>query len=229
MSIFKPVSNTNLYVEVINAIIKAIAMGELKSGEKIIEQNIAKEMEISRAPIREAIRELSAQGILEYTPKKGATVAEVNAKNIEEAYSLRALLEGMAIRLAIKNLSDDDINKMKELSKEMTQNLRQNNIEEFIEKDVQFHNLICEKSDHFKLQKLIRNFILQTKLYMIMSKYNMLINFELSMEYGVHDKLIKYIEEKNEKKAEEAMQQHILNSGQVLLNYIKKKNETSTL
>lgn len=66
MGTFKPITNTNLYVEVINSIITAIATGELKSGEKIIEQTIATEMNISRAPIREAIRELAAQGIVEY-------------------------------------------------------------------------------------------------------------------------------------------------------------------
>lgn len=80
MGTFKPISNTNLYVEVINSIITAIATGELKSGEKIIEQTIATEMNISRAPIREAIRELAAQGIVEYIPKKGATVATLNKK-----------------------------------------------------------------------------------------------------------------------------------------------------
>ena len=70
MGTFKPISNTNLYVEVINSIITAIATGELKSGEKIIEQTIATEMNISRAPIREAIRELAAQGIVEYILKR---------------------------------------------------------------------------------------------------------------------------------------------------------------
>jgi DNA-binding GntR family transcriptional regulator len=231
MSIFKPVANTNLYVEVINSIITAIATGELKAGEKIIEQNIATEMQISRAPIREAIRELAAQGILEYAPKRGATVAELTVKNIEEVYSLRATLESMAIGLAMKNFSKDDIEQMKKLSKEMTNDLKKQDIEKFIEKDVIFHNLICERSNHSKLQKLLENFILQTKLYMIMSKYKMLINLELSLEYGVHEGIIKSIEEKNSKLAEEEMKKHIINSGNVLINYIlkndslKKENE----
>ena len=124
MGTFKPITNTNLYVEVINSIITAIATGELKSGEKIIEQTIATEMNISRAPIREAIRELAAQGIVEYIPKKGATVATLNKKSIEETYSLRALLEGMAVRLAIDNMTKEDIQTLTSLSKTMTESLK---------------------------------------------------------------------------------------------------------
>ena len=217
MGTFKPISNTNLYVEVINSIITAIATGELKSGEKIIEQTIATEMNISRAPIREAIRELAAQGIVEYIPKKGATVATLNKKSIEETYSLRALLEGMAVSLAIKN--------MIALSKTMTESLKKQDVENFINCDVAFHSLICQRSNHTKLQKLIENFVLQTKLYMRMSKYNMLINSSLSIEYGVHDKLIELIKEKDKEKAEKEMKDHIMNSGEVLINYLLKSEE----
>ena len=225
MGTFKPITNTNLYVEVINSIITAIATGELKSGEKIIEQTIATEMNISRAPIREAIRELAAQGIVEYIPKKGATVATLDKKNIEETYSLRALLEGMAVRLAIDNFTQEDIETLESLSKIMTESLKKQDVENFINCDVAFHSLICQRSNHSKLQKLIENFVLQTKLYMVMSKYNMLINSSLSIEYGVHDKLIELIKEREKEKAEKEMKDHIMNSGAVLINYLLKKSE----
>ena len=222
---FKPISNTNLYVEVINSIITAIATGELKSGEKIIEQTIANEMNISRAPIREAIRDLAAQGIVEYTPKKGATVATLNEKSISETYSLRALLEGMAVRLAIDNITDEEIEMLEKLSKEMTESLKKKEVEKFIENDVIFHNFICNKSNHSKLQKLIENFVLQTKLYMIMSKYNMLINSTLSLEYGVHDKLIGFMKQRDKENAEKEMRNHITTSGEVLLNYLSQSKQ----
>ena len=226
MGTFKPITNTNLYVEVINSIITAIATGELKSGEKIIEQTIATEMNISRAPIREAIRELAAQGIVEYIPKKGATVATLNKKSIEETYSLRALLEGMAVRLAIDNMTKEDIQTLTSLSKTMTESLKKQDVENFINCDVAFDSLICQRSNHSKLQKLIENFVLQTKLYMRMSKYNMLINSSLSIEYGVHDNLIELIKNKDKEKAENEMKNHIMNSGEVLINYLLKKDET---
>lgn len=182
-------------------------------------------MNISRAPIREAIRELAAQGIVEYIPKKGATVATLNKKSIEETYSLRALLEGMAVSLAIDNFTPEDIKNMIALSKTMTESLKKQDVENFINCDVAFHSLICQRSNHTKLQKLIENFVLQTKLYMRMSKYNMLINSSLSIEYGVHDKLIELIKEKDKEKAEKEMKDHIMNSGEVLINYLLKSEE----
>ena len=222
MGAFKPVTNTNLYVEVINSILNAIATGYLKSGEKIVEQTIANEMNISRAPIREAIRELAAQGILEYTPKKGATVAVLTKKSIEETYSLRAILESTAVSLAINHITSDDLEKLKNLSKQMTTSLKKQDIETFIKDDVKFHSIIWEKSNHSKLQKLIENFVLQTQLYMRMSKYNMLVDSNLSLEYGVHDRLIQLIEKKDKKSAEEEMKNHILTSGNVLIKYLIK-------
>lgn len=222
MGAFKPVINTNLYVEVINSILNAIATGYLKAGEKIVEQTIANEMNISRAPIREAIRELAAQGILEYAPKKGATVAVLTKKSIEETYSLRALLESTAVVLAIDYLTENDLKKLKELSKEMTLSLKKQDIETFIKYDVEFHNIICDRSNHTKLKKLIENFVLQTQLYMRMSKYNMLVDSNLSLEYGIHDKLIEFIEKKDKKSAEEEMKAHILSSGDVLIKYLIK-------
>ena len=182
-------------------------------------------MNISRAPIREAIRELAAQGIVEYIPKKGATVATLNKKSIEETYSLRALLEGMAVSLAIDNFTPEDIKTMVSLSKTMTESLKKQDVENFINCDVAFHNLICQRSNHTKLQKLIENFVLQTQLYMRMSKYNMLINSSLSIEYGVHDNLIELIKEKDKEKAEKEMKNHIMTSGEVLINYLLKSDE----
>lgn len=220
---FKPIANNNLYTEVINAIISAIATGELQSGEKIVEQTIANDMNISRAPIREAIRELSTQGILEYTPKKGATVAKLTKQTIMETYSLRGVLEGMALTLAIDHIDDEELKYLEKLSKAMTEDLEKQDIESFIGKDVEFHSFICKKSEHTKLQKLIDNFVLQTKLFMKMSKYNMLIRSTLSKEYGIHDEIVQCIREKNKEKAERAMRKHIINSGEVLVNYLMER------
>ncbi|MGL4653842.1 GntR family transcriptional regulator [Cetobacterium sp.] len=222
MGAFKPINNTNLYVEVINSILNAIATGYLKAGEKIIEQTIANEMNISRAPIREAIRELAAQGILDYTPKKGATVAVLTKKSIEETYSLRAILESTAVVLAIDYFTNSDIKRLKELSKEMTTSLKKQDVETFIKYDMEFHSFICEKSNHIKLKKLIDNFVLQTQLYMRMSKYNMLVDSNLSLEYGVHEELIELIEKKDKKNSESEMKKHILTSGDVLIKYLIK-------
>lgn len=222
---FKPVNNSNLYVKVVNSIITAIATGELKAGEKIKEQVIADEMKISRAPIREAIRELAAQGIVEYVPKKGATVATLSERSIRETYSLRALLEGMAVYLAIENITEDEIRDMEESSLEMTKNLKEENVEAFIAKDVEFHSFICEKCNHSKLQKLIKTFVIQTKLFMTMSKYNMLVTSTLFKEYGVHDNLIKRIKAKDKEGAEKEMRNHIITSGEALISYLLEKKQ----
>lgn len=222
MSNFKPVSNDLLHNEVINAIIKAIACGEIRPGERIIEQNIAEQMQISRAPVREAIRELSAQDILEVTPRKGAYVAEVTVKSIEEAYSLRSVLEGMAVELSIKNLTTKEVEHLENLSKKMTEKLKENKIDDFMNYDVEFHSIINEKCNHLKLEKTIANLRLQTKLYMAMSKWQLLNNSALEMEYHAHDDIVDALKAKDGRKAKFEMEKHINFAGNTLIEILKK-------
>lgn len=225
MEKFKPAVGESLHIEVINSIITAIATGKLEPGEKIVEQSIAEQMKISRAPVREAIRELAVQGIVEYIPRKGATVTNLDLKNVEEVYSLRGCLEAMAVGLAVDKFNAKEIKNLESLSKKMTKSLKGNNIDEFIKCDVEFHSMLHLKSGHSKLQKLIDNLILQTRLYMLMSKHNLFIHSRLDLEYGVHDKIIDAIKIKDRVKAEEEMKKHIKNSGDTLIKYLQEKNK----
>ena len=223
MEKFKPAIVESLHTEVINSIITAIATGKLEPGEKIVEQSIAKQMKISRAPVREAIRELAAQGIVEYTPRKGATVTSLDLKNVDEAYSLRGCLEAMAVSLAVDKFNAKEIKGLESLSKKMTKALKEKNVDEFIKYDVEFHSIIHQKSNHSKLQKLMSSLILQTKLYMLMSKYSLLAHSSLDLEYGVHDKIVNAIKNRDKSEAEEEMKKHITNSGETLIRFLKEK------
>ena len=118
---FKPVNNSNLYVEVVNSIITAIATGELKAGEKIKEQQIADEMNISRAPIREAIRDLAAQGIVEYAYFNVPYYKELFDKN-NISYKINSFEEFEKIPYLTKDIIRNNLDKLK--SKEKIKNIK---------------------------------------------------------------------------------------------------------
>ena len=77
---------------------EAILKGYLKSGERLVEKELAEKMGVSRTPIREALRKLDLEGLVLYTPRKGVIVAGVSAKDALEIYPVRAVLEGLAAR-----------------------------------------------------------------------------------------------------------------------------------
>lgn len=208
---------------VIDYIINAIGTGKLSAGAKVNETLIARELNISRAPIREAIRELATQGILEIEPRKGATVPSMNEREINETYSLRACLESMAVGLAIKKLTDKDINKLDRISKKMNQTLKNDDIKKFIKLNEDFHNIIRENCGHIKLQKILNSFILMARLYLLMTNQNLLNSLKLDVEYGAHDPIVAAIKKRNVALAERLMDKHIKNSGERLIEVLQQE------
>lgn len=98
-----------LHSEVTAALRKMILTFQLRPGERLVQDDIAKHLKVSRTPVREAIRQLEAEGLVTILPYKGATVSVVTAKEIEEIYQVRIALESHASRLAMREIEDADI------------------------------------------------------------------------------------------------------------------------
>ena len=87
--------------EIKTYLIDAIVKGTYKTGERLVETQIARDLGISQAPVREAFRDLEQIGILKTVPYKGAYVNGYSIKDLKNAYDVRAELEGLAIKLAV--------------------------------------------------------------------------------------------------------------------------------
>jgi DNA-binding GntR family transcriptional regulator len=220
MSAFNPPKSNLLHMEVIDAIINAIVSGQLKPGERIVEQHIAEQMQISRAPVREAIRELAAQDIIRFLPRKGAYVAPLDIQSVKEGYSLRSCLEGLAANLATDNLTQADLEQLQLLNKKMEEAVVKNDAASFVECDLGFHDLICQRSGHSKLIKMIQGVRLQTRLYMVMSKWSLVAHSQLNRERNAHQPIIEAFIQKNNEEAERQMREHIIFAGNLLLEYL---------
>jgi DNA-binding GntR family transcriptional regulator len=94
---FEPIVDTTRRAEIVARLRRAILAGQLEPGQKVNELRIAEQMQVSRAPLREAIRELVQEGLLTNIPYAGAYVINVTAKDIEDAYALHHVLEDFAI------------------------------------------------------------------------------------------------------------------------------------
>jgi DNA-binding GntR family transcriptional regulator len=222
MNVFNPPQSNLLHTEVINAIINAIVTGSLKPGDRIIEQRIAEEMQISRAPVREAIRELVAQDIIKFLPRKGAYISSMDTKSIQEIYLLRSCLEGLAARLAATRLTEAELNELCLLNLKMGEATLKNNADEFIKLDLAFHELICRRSEHVQLIKMIDGVRIQTRLYMIMSKWHLVAHSQLNREMNAHQPILDAFRGRDCEEAEKSMREHIDKSGNLLLEYLTK-------
>jgi DNA-binding GntR family transcriptional regulator len=97
------------------AIIRGMSEGHYPPGARLREESLAAELQMSRTPVREALRRLAAEGLVEITRNRGARIASWTPNEVEEVFELRVLLEGYAARLAALNADDDDVERLREI------------------------------------------------------------------------------------------------------------------
>lgn len=124
---------------------------ELKPGMRIIEQNLSDELEVSRGPIREALRQLEQEGVVEYTRNVGCSVKEITIKDLYEIYLLRSTYEILAVKLCGGQFEQEDIERMEKVLEHMKE---LKNYEEVVMCDNELHSIFVEKGDFQRIKKV---------------------------------------------------------------------------
>lgn len=139
------------YQTVAKVIREKILNKELKPGMRIIEQNLSDELEVSRGPIREALRQLEQEGVVEYTRNVGCSVKEITIKDLYEIYLLRSTYEILAVKLCGGQFEQEDIERMEEVLEHMKE---LKNYEEVVMCDNVLHSIFVEKGDFQRIKKV---------------------------------------------------------------------------
>lgn len=128
-----------------------IAQGRFKAGDRIVETQMAKELGVSQAPVREAILELAAMGLLEERPYSGSFVRKLTAEDIEDIYNTRAFLDEYAARRAAQRITPEQLEEMEALLREMD---GAESPRDFVEKDIAFHGLVVDAAGSPALKRI---------------------------------------------------------------------------
>lgn len=132
----------------------AILRGYLRPGQRLDQNEIAVMLKVSRSPIREALRTLAAEGLVEVIAHHGAIVAELSPDELEEILAIRSVLEGMAARLAVPKMDAERIKTLESILKELDQT---NDLDRWIELNNLFHHTIYQPANRPRLLALIQN------------------------------------------------------------------------
>jgi DNA-binding GntR family transcriptional regulator len=134
---------------------EAILQGDYKPGQRLPQKELTEQLDMSPTPIREALRLLEAQGLLERVPYKGAFVAEASPDESEEISVIRSALEGLATKMAVPNLTAEDIAHLDSLVGQMEDAWRQMSIGRLRRSNYRFHSLIYRKAGSQRLSDMI--------------------------------------------------------------------------
>ena len=118
-----------------------IAEGRYQPGDRIVETQLARELNVSQAPVREAILELAAMGLLEERPYSGSYVKHFSIAEIEDIFATRAFVEEYAARRAAQNITEEQLAQMEQVLNEMNS---QQGMPTFVHLDMEFHSLVMD-------------------------------------------------------------------------------------
>ena len=210
----------------------AILEGKLKSGQRLMEVQLAEQLGVSRTPIREAIRKLELEGLVIMLPRKGAYVADMSFKDLIDVLEIRASLEGLAASLASGRRRDEDIEGLEKLAREFEESVKSGDIEEVLKKgkivvlnmnifhtvdvlefneevlkkDVEFHEYIFSLANNKKLYQIINSLWEQVHRFRV----TYVSDYEASLSLvEEHNKIFEAIKEGNCELAQKYATEHI--------------------
>jgi DNA-binding GntR family transcriptional regulator len=152
-AVFPRVEQRTVQGAVVDLVRDAIISGVLPPGERLTESTIAQQMNVSRAPLREALRQLEEEGLVVRQPNRGCSVVDLSEQDIQEIFSLRCTLECMAIEWATANLTPADFVEMHANIEDCRLAIDANDPDRLTRLDMQFHEQICARAMHGRLLK----------------------------------------------------------------------------
>jgi DNA-binding GntR family transcriptional regulator len=198
---YKPLGNI-----VYESLKESILNGSLKPGEKLMESRIAEDLGVSRTPVREAIRKLEKEKYVKMIPRKGAYVEDLTMEDILEVLEIRIVLEGLASKLAARNISDDMKLKIQRNIENFDNASSELDRKELISLDEKFHHIIYQSSGNKKLNEIVRELQDQFQRFRL-SYFSELSNYMKLA--NSHNKLYEAIISGDEVAAEKYAKEHI--------------------
>ena len=200
---------------------EAIVDGRIAPGQRLKEEELARELGISRTPVREALLMLQAEGLVEAAPNRGATVRAHDAQDLDDLYQLRALLEGHAARRAATRLSDDQLSELR-ASCERFDALGRGDVRALVGENLFFHNTILDAAGSARLASMVRKVI---ELPLVYKSYIWYSPDQQRISAHYHRQLTRALEARDGERAELIMKEHVFEARDLLVAHVRDLEE----
>jgi len=185
---------------------RAIVRGDLAPNSKLALNEIAKSLGISNTPVREAINKLSSEGFVKIIPNKGIIVKEVNIDDLQEILHIRAFLDGLIAKLAVKKILDKEIVNMMKIINKMEYCVKEDDRLTYNDLDIKFHNFLLNITENNKLKEIYNNLIVHAHRFRIRT---LKISGRMGKSLKEHKEIALKIKERNSDEANKASQEHV--------------------
>ncbi len=207
------IAPTALYQEVAERLRQRIFAHELTPGTWIDEQKIAEEYGISRTPLREALKVLASEGLVDLRPRRGCYVTEISRQDTDDIFPLMALLEGRCAAEAVKRAKPADIAALKSIHEQLEAAAREGRIDGFFESNQEFHKKIQELSGNRWLLSVIQDL---RKVLKLSRLHSLSLEGRLQQSLDEHRLIMAALQAGDAAKAEKLMHDHLLSGREAL-------------
>lgn len=209
---------------VFNTLRQAILTGELKPGERLMEIHLADKLGVSRTPIREAIRKLELEGLVTMIPRRGAEVAQITEKSMNDVLEVRRAMDALCAELACDRITDEELENLKQACDDFEASVRTKDVRKIAQADVALHDIIVRATGNQRLIQLVNNLSEQMYRY----------RFEYIKDFSQHETLIEEhriiyqsIVRKDRETAAAAARTHIDNQEKAIIRRIRLDRENN--
>ena len=162
-------SNSSLADRVYSALEQAILSGRIELGERLLETELAEMLEVSRAPLREALKRLHYEGLAETIPRRGTYVTKPSRKDVVDLLQVREELECLAARLAAQNIDEKNMRRLSDGLERIDRMIKRNRKEGYPHHDIDFHQTVFQASGNSKLQQVMSGMYRQLHVVRLIS------------------------------------------------------------
>jgi DNA-binding GntR family transcriptional regulator len=219
---FEEISNVPLRQKIVQVLREAILSGELKPGDALVETALATQLGVSRAPLREAMRSLSKDGLIETVPYRGTTVKTLSSKDIEEIYSLRGLHESFAVQRILERNRVSDVDTLNQICKNMKKAAKVKDLKMLNQEDDSFHRQLILLAEHDMLTAIWDQLALRVR--QLMSLRNQLNRNPMEIAMN-HPPIVQAIADKNLARATALIQKHVASAKDLIMDDFTNQNQ----
>jgi len=202
-----------------------IIRGEIADGTQLRQDVIAGQYHVSRIPVREALRQLDAEGLITIVPNRGAIVPELSPNDVEELFAIRALLEPEVLKLSIPRLTQSDLAEAEAiLNKYVNELRREEHMENWGRMNWQFHSILYSRAERPHFMSIIRNVNHNGERYTRLQLY---LTHGMKRANQEHRQLLDLCRERESVAACKLLRQHIHHAGQSLKQVLEERRPGS--
>lgn len=220
-----PISRTKSLKEKAYDILKKLILtGRLEQGKLHNEKRLAEVLGVSRTPVREALLELSREGMVSFVPSKGVKVLKITPKQVQEVFELRRIIEGYIIKSVSKQLTPADLKRIEKILSKQDRSLSKDEDLAFIEMDKEFHLFMASKMGNQQIETILQNLRDQIHLMGIRAIKDQTRSQQVLKE---HQKIFSALKKKDAKRAHDELMRHLNNTEKILIDILAREEAAS--